>query len=58
MEVGIYMTEDTVYEVDRAMIEKMSIVFDAIFVDVTIPDAKEMVAIVAGGPEYREDVRT
>lgn len=58
IEVGIYMTEDTVDEGDRAMIEKMSIVFDTIFADITIGDAKEMVAIIAGGPEYKQDVRT
>jgi hypothetical protein len=58
IEVGIYMTEDDVDEVDRAMIEKMSIAFDTIFADVTISDAKQMVAIVAGGPRFQKYVRT
>ncbi|KAI5848425.1 hypothetical protein DFP73DRAFT_591946 [Morchella snyderi] len=51
-EVGIQMTGDDVDQLSPAVIEKMSVAIDAIFTDVTIWDAKQMVAIMSGGSKF------
>lgn len=57
-EVGIQMTGDDVDQISPAVIEKMSVAIDAIFTDVTIWDAKQMIAIMRGGTKFYKGVST